>query len=133
LTADNRSELEFKEQELQKEYDKNQELLKTTHDELSSLKQQTVSFQNMVNALIQKLSVDFEFWHDVMMRKHEYETKYGKINISQSNNISTSLNTDTNKPINNGGSNILTISKTSEDKYNEIKNRLFPGGGGEKK
>jgi hypothetical protein len=69
----------LKEDSLLNEYSKiktlekqEQNILKNLHDEIKSIK-------SMIDAQEKKRAKDFEFWHEIMIKKFEWENKNGKL------------------------------------------------------
>jgi hypothetical protein len=95
-TKDPNNVLKLKEDALLNEYSKikilekqEQTILKNLHDEIKSIK-------SMVDAQERKRAKDFEFWHEIMIKKYEWENKNGKLDSYLNSN-----NESDNKMLNN--------------------------------
>jgi hypothetical protein len=68
--------------------------LKIIHDEIKSM-------QALIDANDKKMTKDFEYWYEIMLKKYEWESKNGKID---------QLNTDSSKINNFLSSNTMNSS-----------------------
>lgn len=105
-----------KENELKQEYDikylkysEIKQTLMTKQAKLQEIYKDHNSIHANINSIDTKMAKDFSFWHSVMIKKFEFESKYGKIQIKNSRNETNSLNTSiqsiNSKKINNSTTN----------------------------
>lgn len=96
--------------------------LKTLKDIHSEIK----SIDASINSIDSKMTKDFEFWYDVMIKKFEYEAKNGKIpnfnnrNQDHSNSFISSSNHENSRSMNKP----QDVSEYA-DRLNRTKNMIF--------
>lgn len=104
--------------------------LKALHDEVKSL-------QSMIDANDKKMTLDFDFWYDIMKKKYEWESKNGKkidlngtnktINTINSNNTNTNTNTNITRMSENTDTSNIKVKSDLDgyaDRLNNIKLRI---------
>jgi len=74
---------EFK--EIKAKEKEEQTSLKIIHDEIKSM-------QALIDANDKKMTKDFEYWYEIMLKKYEWESKNGKIEQINSHSDSSKIN-----------------------------------------
>ena len=85
------------------------EKLKSLHSEIKTMETVDNNFD------ITRIK-NFEFWSEIMMKKIDFESKYGKIKLNNGSSIVSSINSRSNSILNESNNNNLdvSISKASE-------------------
>jgi hypothetical protein len=71
--------LKIQEESLLKEFNENKVVEKQEQNVLQKIHDEIKSIQAMIDANDKKMSKDFDYWYDIMVKKFEWESKNGKL------------------------------------------------------
>ena len=108
--------LNKEEEELMKQFTSMKQIEKGQKEKLKSLHSEIKTMETVDNNFDITRIKNFEFWSEIMMKKIDFESKYGKINLNNGSSIVSSTNSRSNSILNESNNNNLdvSISKASE-------------------
>ena len=108
--------LNKEEEELMKQFTSMKQIEKGQKEKLKSLHSEIKTMETVDNNFDITRIKNFEFWSEIMMKKIDFESKYGKINLNNGSSIISSTNSRSNSILNESNNNNLdvSISKASE-------------------
>ena len=109
------------EEELMKQFTSMKQVEKSQKEQLKSLHGEIKTMETVDNNFDITRIKHFEFWSEVMIKKFDFEAKYGKINLNNGTSIVSSTNSRSNSVLNESNSNNLDVSIS---KANELNDRL---------
>ena len=113
--------LNKEEEELMKQFTSMKQVEKSQKEQLKSLHGEIKTMETVDNNFDITRIKHFEFWSEVMIKKFDFEAKYGKINLNNGTSIVSSTNSRSNSILNESNSNNLDVSIS---KANELNDRL---------
>jgi kinesin family protein 6/9 len=108
--------LNKEEEELMKQFTSMKQIEKGQKEKLKSLHSEIKTMETVDNNFDITRIKNFEFWSEIMMKKIDFESKYGKIKLNNGSSIVSSTNSRSNSILNESNNNNLdvSISKASE-------------------